>query len=82
MKRLALFLLLTLFAAAASAQLKLGASADNLLEPEKAFRFSARCMTMWRRDGGECAAAGGGCALLQSCFDFPGGKSLAKVATQ
>ncbi len=31
-------------AGSAAAQLKLGASADNLLEPEKAFRFSARAL--------------------------------------
>jgi thioredoxin:protein disulfide reductase len=34
--------LLTLIAAPALGQLRLGGSADNLLEPEKAFRFSAR----------------------------------------
>jgi thiol:disulfide interchange protein DsbD len=39
--RKALFLLLVLCALPALAQLKLGGSADNLLEPEKAFRFSA-----------------------------------------
>ena len=49
MKRI-LFLLLALalaapaLAAPAPAQLKLGGSADNLLEPEKAFRFSARAL--------------------------------------
>ena len=44
MKRL-LFALLTLaLALPAAAQLKLGGSADNLLEPEKAFRFSARAL--------------------------------------
>jgi thiol:disulfide interchange protein DsbD len=37
-----LFLLFTLIAVPALAQLRLGASTDNLLEPEKAFRFSAR----------------------------------------
>ncbi len=39
--RKVLFLLLFLLALPAPAQLKLGGSADNLLEPEKAFRFSA-----------------------------------------
>jgi thioredoxin:protein disulfide reductase len=41
------FLLLVLAAALAApafAQLKLGSNADNLLEPEKAFRFSARAL--------------------------------------
>jgi thiol:disulfide interchange protein DsbD len=33
-----------LIALPAAAQLKLGGSADNLLEPEKAFRFSARAL--------------------------------------
>jgi thioredoxin:protein disulfide reductase len=39
--RKVLFLLFFLLASPAAAQLKLGGSADNLLEPEKAFRFSA-----------------------------------------
>jgi thioredoxin:protein disulfide reductase len=38
------FLLALLVCTPVSAQLKLGASADNLLEPEKAFRFSARVL--------------------------------------
>jgi thiol:disulfide interchange protein DsbD len=42
-KRLFL-LLLALAAAPAAAQLRLGGSADELLEPEKAFRFSARAL--------------------------------------
>ena len=37
-----LLFVLTLLATPALAQLKLGGSTDNLLEPEKAFRFSAR----------------------------------------
>ncbi len=44
MIRLLVFLLSLAVAAPAAAQLKLGASADNLLEPEKAFRFSARAL--------------------------------------
>ena len=44
MIRLFVFLLCLVVAAPAAAQLKLGASADNLLEPEKAFRFSARAL--------------------------------------
>jgi thiol:disulfide interchange protein DsbD len=42
LKRTAAFLLVLLFALPAMAQLKLGRGTDNLLEPEKAFRFSAR----------------------------------------
>jgi thiol:disulfide interchange protein DsbD len=38
------FFVLLLLCAAAAAQLKLGGSADDLLEPEKAFRFSARAV--------------------------------------
>jgi thiol:disulfide interchange protein DsbD len=37
-------LLSVLLAAPAAAQLRLGGGADNLLEPEKAFRFSARAL--------------------------------------
>ena len=44
MRRFFLFLLALGLAVPAAAQLKLGASADNLLEPEKAFRFSARAL--------------------------------------
>jgi thiol:disulfide interchange protein DsbD len=44
LKRLLLFLLALVLAAPAAAQLKLGGGADNLLEPEKAFRFSARVL--------------------------------------
>ena len=44
MKRVALLLVAWLLCASAAAQLKLGGSADNLLEPEKAFRFSARAL--------------------------------------
>ncbi len=44
MKRLALLLLLLGLAGGVAAQLRLGGSADNLLEPEKAFRFSARAL--------------------------------------
>ena len=44
MKRLAFLLVAWLLCAGAAAQLKLGASTDNLLEPEKAFRFSARAL--------------------------------------
>ena len=43
MKRLVLLLLALALAAPAAAQLRLG-GADNLLEPEKAFRFSARAL--------------------------------------
>ena len=46
MKRLLLALLLVAVAAPGFAQFKLGGSADKLLEPEKAFRFSAQA-----RDG-------------------------------
>ena len=44
MRRLLFALFALTLAAAAPAQLKLGGSADNLLEPEKAFRFSARTL--------------------------------------
>ena len=44
MKRIVLFLLAFALAAPAAAQLKLGGGTDNLLEPEKAFRFSARAL--------------------------------------
>ncbi|HEV8106730.1 MAG TPA: protein-disulfide reductase DsbD, partial [Burkholderiales bacterium] len=44
MKRFVLLLLGLALAAPAVAQLKLGAGADSLLEPEKAFRFSARAL--------------------------------------
>jgi thiol:disulfide interchange protein DsbD len=44
LKHLAALFFLCLLAAPAQAQLKLGASADELLEPEKAFRFSARAV--------------------------------------
>ena len=44
MKKVLSFFVLLLLCAPAAAQLKLGASADNLLEPEKAFRFSARAV--------------------------------------
>jgi thiol:disulfide interchange protein DsbD len=44
LRRLFVFLLSLVVAAPAAAQLKLGVSADNLLEPEKAFRFSARAL--------------------------------------
>ena len=44
MKRLLLLLLACALALPALAQLKLGGSADDLLEPEKAFRFSARAV--------------------------------------
>jgi len=40
----ALLLVLALFCLPASAQLKFGGSTDNLLEPEKAFGFSARAL--------------------------------------
>ena len=43
MKRIVLLLLTLALAAPAAAQLKLGGT-DNLLEPEKAFRFSARAL--------------------------------------
>jgi thiol:disulfide interchange protein DsbD len=44
LKRLLLALLALALAAPTAAQFKLGGSADNLLEPEKAFRFSARAL--------------------------------------
>ena len=44
MKRFLFALFALALAAPAAAQLKLGGSADNLLEPEKAFRFSARAL--------------------------------------
>jgi thiol:disulfide interchange protein DsbD len=44
LKRIVLLLLSLALAAPAAAQLKLGGGADNLLEPEKAFRFSARVL--------------------------------------
>jgi len=44
MKRLLLALAACLVCAPAFGQLKLGASTDNLLEPERAFRFSARAL--------------------------------------
>ena len=44
MKRLFFLLLLIGVAGGATAQFRLGGSADNLLEPEKAFRFSARAL--------------------------------------
>ena len=44
MNRFLAFLLGLALAAPAAAQLKLGGGADNLLEPEKAFRFSARAL--------------------------------------
>ena len=44
MKRLVLLVIASLLCVNATAQLKLGASTDNLLEPEKAFRFSARVL--------------------------------------
>jgi thiol:disulfide interchange protein DsbD len=45
LKRILLLLLLALaIALPAAAQLNLGGGADNLLEPEKAFRFSARAL--------------------------------------
>jgi thiol:disulfide interchange protein DsbD len=44
LKRIILFLSCLVLAMPAIAQLKLGGSADNLLEPEKAFRFSARTL--------------------------------------
>ena len=44
MKRFFFLLLLICVAGGAAAQFRLGGSADNLLEPEKAFRFSARAL--------------------------------------
>jgi thiol:disulfide interchange protein DsbD len=44
LRRIIVFLSCLLLAAPALAQLKLGGSADDLLEPEKAFRFSARTL--------------------------------------
>ena len=44
MRRIVLLLLAFALAAPAAAQLKLGGGSDNLLEPEKAFRFSARAL--------------------------------------
>ena len=44
MRRIIVFLSCLLLAVPALAQLKLGGSADDLLEPEKAFRFSARTL--------------------------------------
>jgi len=44
LNRFLAFLLGLALAAPAAAQLKLGGGADNLLEPEKAFRFSARAL--------------------------------------
>ena len=44
MKRVFLLVLAILLSAPALGQLKLGGSTDNLLEPEKAFRFSARAL--------------------------------------
>jgi len=44
LKRIVLLLLALALAAPAAAQFKLGGGADNLLEPEKAFRFSARVL--------------------------------------
>ncbi len=44
MIRVLVLLLSLVVAGSAAAQLKLGTSADNLLEPEKAFRFSARAL--------------------------------------
>jgi thioredoxin:protein disulfide reductase len=44
LKHLAALFFICLVAGPAQAQLKLGASADELLEPEKAFRFSARAV--------------------------------------
>jgi len=42
--RLFSILVVLLFCAPAAAQLKLGGNTDNLLEPEKAFRFAARAL--------------------------------------
>jgi thiol:disulfide interchange protein DsbD len=44
LKKTLLLLLLAFVAAPALGQLRLGGSTDNLLEPEKAFRFSARTL--------------------------------------
>jgi len=44
LKRLLFLLLALALAVPAAAQLKLGGGTDNLLEPEKAFRFSARAL--------------------------------------
>jgi len=44
LKCIVAFLLAFALAAPAAAQLKLGGGTDNLLEPEKAFRFSARAL--------------------------------------
>jgi len=44
LRRIVLLLLAFALAAPAAAQLKLGGGSDNLLEPEKAFRFSARAL--------------------------------------
>jgi thiol:disulfide interchange protein DsbD len=44
LKRILLFVACLVLALPATAQLKLGGSADDLLEPEKAFRFSARVL--------------------------------------
>lgn len=44
MKRLLLFFFAVAIAAPALGQLRLGGAADELLEPEKAFRFSARAL--------------------------------------
>src|SRR5258708_12276828 len=43
-KKLLLLILASLLSAPAFGQLKLGGSTDNLLEPEKAFAFSARAL--------------------------------------
>jgi len=43
-KRFLFLLVLLLVCTSAGAQLRFGGSADNLLEPEKAFRFSARAL--------------------------------------
>ena len=52
LKKATLLVLFALLAAPALAQLKLGASTDNLLEPEKAFRFSARALELGVALGG------------------------------
>jgi thiol:disulfide interchange protein DsbD len=44
LKKIIFLVLSLLIASPAAAQLKLGGSTDNLLEPEKAFRFSARSL--------------------------------------
>ncbi|OGA71783.1 MAG: thiol:disulfide interchange protein [Betaproteobacteria bacterium RIFCSPLOWO2_12_FULL_65_14] len=44
MRRIFILLMLLAAVAPAAAQLRLGGAADNLLEPEKAFRFSARAL--------------------------------------